>query len=261
MQFQKERSEHLANMVYRNVDNITLSMDVYYPDHWNKEQKRTGIILFFGGGWASGEPKQFQQFAELFSQKGFVVFTPEYRIKSKHNTTPFESVADGKAAVAWIRKNAKDFGIDPLKIVAGGGSAGGHVALSTIIVEGYIDESEKDSAMPNAFVLINPVVDTTKTGYGESLIGTRAHELSPVHHLNSNVPPTIIFHGSADTTVPVENVQRFAKEMRRMGNQCILHVYEGEKHGLVSRASETDGKILFTDMIEKIDLFLQSQGF
>ena len=90
-----------------------------------------------------------------------VAICAEYRIKSKHGTTPFECVDDGKSAVRWIREHADDLGIDPNKIVAAGGSAGGHVAACTAVINGYETNSENMdiSSKPNALVLFNPVID------------------------------------------------------------------------------------------------------
>jgi len=158
----------------------------------------------------------------------------EYRVKQKHGASPFDCVADGKSAVRWVRSNAKELGIDPNFIVASGGSAGGHVAACTGVIEGGENENEdlNVSSLPNAMVLFNPVLDTTETGYGMKKVGqARKTEISPNHQVRSGIVPTILFHGTADKTVPYKNAQTFTRLMKEAGNQCQLESFEGKGHG------------------------------
>ena len=154
-------------------------------------------------------------------------FRSEYRVKSRNDTTPFECVQDGKSAIRWVRSHAKELGIDPDKIVAAGGSAGGHVAVCTGIIEGHEnkDEDLSASSVPNAMVLFNPVLDTTEKGFGaERFAPDRQTEISPNHHIHAGIVPTILFHGTADKTVPFENAETFAKLMKEAGNTCELEI-------------------------------------
>ncbi|MEO1994912.1 MAG: alpha/beta hydrolase [Planctomycetaceae bacterium] len=97
----------------------------------------------------------------------------DYRVIRKHKTTPFECVKDGKSAVRWIRQHAAELGVDPDRIVAAGGSAGGHVAAYTGVIQGHEEEGEDAniSSLPDAMILYNPVIDTTEEGYGVSKVG------------------------------------------------------------------------------------------
>ena len=97
-----------------------------------------------------------------------MAISAEYRIKNVHGTSPRECVKDGKSAVRYLRKNAAALGIDPDRIVAGRGSAGGHVAAATATLSNY-EESGEDlsvSSRPNAPVLFNPVYDNGPDGDG-----------------------------------------------------------------------------------------------
>ena len=116
----------------------------------------------------AAKPKQFFEQARFFADHGFVAFSAEYRVKSRNDATPFDCVEDGKSAIRWVRSHAKELGVDPDKIVAAGGSAGGHVAVCTGIIEGHENKNEdlSVSSVPDAMVLFNPVLDTTKNGYG-----------------------------------------------------------------------------------------------
>ena len=81
-------------------------------------------------------------------------------------------------------------------------------------------------------ILHNPVIDTTERGYGLKEVGeTRKLEISPCHHVRKGIPPTLIFHGTADKTVPFENVERFTKLMKDAGNICTLVHFNGKGHG------------------------------
>ena len=116
----------------------------------------------FGGGWNGGSVAQFEQHARYLAERGMATFVADYRVKSRQNTEPNACVADGKSAVRWLRKNAKRLNIDPARIAAGGGSAGGHVAATTGICDGLAAPGEKDSgisSMANALLLFYPVYD------------------------------------------------------------------------------------------------------
>ncbi len=215
-------------------DGKNLSLQIFLPENHRLTDKRPVILFFFGGGWTGGSPKQFYQQARGFAKKGIVAISVDYRTKKSHGTTPFECVKDGKSAVRWVRQHAGELGIDPNKVVAAGGSAGGHVAVCTGVILGHEEEGEDlaISSLPNAMILYNPVIDTTESGCGLSKVGQdRKTEISPCHHVRKGLPPTLIFHGTADTTVPFENAERFSKLMEDAGNLCRLVPFDGKTHG------------------------------
>jgi acetyl esterase/lipase len=191
-----------------------------------------------------------------------VAISAEYRVKSRHGTTPFECVADGKSAVRYLRQHADELGIDPDRLVAAGGSAGGHVAACTATIPGYDEEGEdiSISSRPNALVLFNPVVDTTKLGYGANRFDGDPTVLSPVHHVTAGLPPTIIFHGTADTTVPFENVERFSEKMHAAGNDCTLVPFQNKKHGFFNDGRDPDNRS-YNETVAQMDAFLRTRGF
>lgn len=185
---------------------------------------------------------------------------------TKHNTPPFECVKDGKSAIRWIRKQSAELGVDPDRIVAAGGSAGGHVAACTGVIQGQEEAGEDPgtSSLPNAMILLNPVIDTTEMGYGISKVGpNRETEISPCHHVRKGISPTLITHGTADTTVPYENVVRFTKLMKDAGNRCWLVPFEKRGHGFFNgsyfRPKHRDDD--FNTTMEKSIDFLTAIGF
>ena len=142
--------------VFKEVGGVQLRLHIFKPDGHRPEDSRAGVVFFFGGGWQGGNPGQFQEHSKHLASLGLVSICAEYRVKGKHGTTPFECVADGKSAVRWVRAHAAELGIDPERIVAGGGSAGGHVAACTGTLREF-DENDEDlrvSSRPNALALL-----------------------------------------------------------------------------------------------------------
>lgn len=225
--------------VYKKIGNTSLKIDIFLPPTENAKEKKTAIVFFFGGGWVSGKTSQFHQQAADLANKGIVCFCADYRVKKKHKTTPFEAVSDAKSAIRWVRKNADTWNIDQNKIIASGGSAGGHLAACTSLIEGNETKGEDllISSKPNALILFNPVLDTTSKGYGSSHFNKKNQtKISPCHNIQKGNPPTLLMHGTADKIVPFENAKRFQKLMKKARNTCTLISYTGEDHGFFNSA-------------------------
>jgi acetyl esterase/lipase len=129
---------------------------------------------------------------------------------------------DGKSAIRWVRKNAVRLGVDPKKIAAGGGSAGGHVAAAAGTLKGLEDKNDdfSVSSKPNALVLFSPVFDNGPEGYGYERVKDRYREISPIHNIAKGTPPTIVFLGSEDKHTPVATAQKYKKLMEEKSSRC-----------------------------------------
>ena len=127
---------------YKTVGDVKLNLYLFIPEGHQASDKRPAIVFFFGGGWTNGSPAQFEPHCLHFASRGMVAVAADYRVKSRHGVTPVECVADAKSAVRWLRANAAKLGVDPARIAAGGGSAGGHVATCTGVIEGLDEKSE-----------------------------------------------------------------------------------------------------------------------
>jgi acetyl esterase/lipase len=246
-------------VVFKTIGEIDLVMHIFKPAV-RKPLPASAIIFFFGGGWRNGTPAQFFPHCEYFASRGMVAFSAEYRVKNRHNVTPFACVADGKSAMRWVRKNAEIYGVDVKRVVGAGGSAGGHVAACTALVQGY-DQKDEDmsvSSVPDALVLFNPVLDTTQARFIARFEGNPL-SLSPQHNIRAELPPTIIFHGKADTTVPYAKAEIFTALMREAGNRCELVGFEGKTHGFFNYG-RGDGTA-YIEAVRAADIFMTSSGF
>jgi acetyl esterase/lipase len=199
---------------------------IYQPSKEEKSASRGALLFYFGGGWECGTIDQFVDQCEYFSKKGLTCIVVDYRTKSKQGVTPFECIEDCKDSVKWVIDHGDQLDIDTNMLVLVGASAGGHIATTALLqnpelMDGYV----------HGVVLYNPVLDTTETGFGKERFDGRSREASPVHHLRSNLPKTLIFHGTDDHTVPFENSERFVHESLQLGNYCELIPYEGADHG------------------------------
>lgn len=261
----KEDAVRPVLVVYKTIGEVELKLHIFKPPERDTKELSPAIVFFFGGGWVSGTPKQFYHQCEHFASLGMVAISAEYRVKNRHGTTPFECVADGKSAIRWVRANAVRLGVNPNKIVAGGGSAGGHVAACTGVIKG-LDEKHEDpniSSKPNALVLFNPAVDLvglSKKRRSDKKFVNRVEELSPLQHVKKGVPPCIIFHGTADRTVPFESVERFSTAMKKSGNVCRLVPFEGKGHGFFNYGRDKDNSS-FKQTLQAADRFLVSLGY
>ncbi|MCK9410659.1 MAG: alpha/beta hydrolase [Prolixibacteraceae bacterium] len=221
------------HVVYKTIDSIVLSMDIYYPPKMVAGKTYPVIIFFFGGGWIQGDKVQFEHHAKYFTERGMISVLADYRVQLRNNTTPFEALKDAKSAIRYLRSNAARFHIDQDRIVASGGSAGGHLAAAAACCEKYNDDQDDltVSAKPNAMVLFNPVIDNGPGGYGFDRIGEEYRFFSPLHNLHRGMPPTIFFLGTNDLLIPVETARYYKMLMEKIGSRCDLHVYEGQIHG------------------------------
>ena len=186
---------------YKTIPDGKLEMVVHYPPGWKDTDKRPAIVFFFGGGWENGTIQAFVRQADHLARRGMVAARADYRVKSRQGVTPDKCVEDAKSAVRWLRANASRLGIDPDRIVAAGGSAGGHIAACTALTDGLDAEGEDRSvsSKPNALVLFNPVLRfhglpaMMKRIDNDEAVGKA---ISPTLHVSKATPPTLLFFGT-----------------------------------------------------------------
>jgi len=128
--------------VFKFHGEVDLKMHIFNPPIEGRPAGLPVVVFFYGGGWTSGDIRQFYPHSAYLASRGMVAIAAEYRVESRHGTTPRECVKDAKSAIRWIRLHAEDLGIDASRLVAGGGSAGGHVAAAAGTVEGLNEAGE-----------------------------------------------------------------------------------------------------------------------
>ncbi|MBL4886501.1 MAG: alpha/beta hydrolase fold domain-containing protein [Planctomycetaceae bacterium] len=265
--------------VYKQVGDVELSLYIYHPATHPADELKPAIVFFFGGGWAGGTPKQFIPHCEYLASRGMVAVTADYRVKNKHGVWPQSCIADAKSAIRYLRKNAKRLGIDPNRIAAGGGSAGGHLAAATGTISEF-DEPTEDlqiSSKPNAMVLFNPALMLAELDGSDLLpesfemkvaekINIAATRLSPVHHVSKHLPPTIIFHGQADEEVPYASSKLFHEKLVALKCNSQMRSHAGQAHGFFNFGRKAlppvpQGVSNFVETTREMDQFLNSIGY
>ncbi len=228
--------------VYKTVDTFTLKVDIFYTDQALSRENNTAIVFFHGGGWAYGKPDEFFTTCERYAKMGIVTFSVDYRLSIDNGEvpsktiSPIECVMDAKSAMRWVRENAGKFNIGTNKIVASGQSAGGHLALSTAMIDEYNEKTDNLAipCRPDAVLLFSACVNTVES-WCDMLLADRRDKIwsiSPTHHMKPGLPPMIEFHGLDDEQVPKWTVQHMETEMKKLGNYFEQHMYEGRKHYL-----------------------------
>ena len=182
------------------------------------------ILFFFGGGWRNGGVDAFQDQAKAFAAHGFAAALADYRVACRDGTTAVQSLEDAKAAYAWLRADSARLGVDAHRIILSGGSSGGHLALATAM------QAPRDRK-PAALILFNPAVDLVAVAPFIGLSPAQAAPISPSALPVQDLPPTLIFHGQSDHTVPIATVRTFCARMTTAGLACELYEYQGQDHG------------------------------
>lgn len=210
---------------YYESDGTRLALDVYIPNREKFPGIRPGILFFFGGGFWVGWRKAFQEQAKECAKQGYTAFCADYRIKSVHGSTPWDSMRDGAAAWRYVRENANRWQVSPQQIVLSGGSAGGLIALMGGKLTGI---------QPAGLALFNPAIPDGGTEADPlwSLIGSdKMRTVIDSLHPDPDMCPALILHGEDDQIVPVERVRVFAHSAAAMGRDVTLKIYPHMGHG------------------------------
>ncbi|MDR0390741.1 MAG: alpha/beta hydrolase [Planctomycetaceae bacterium] len=217
-------------------------MTVWFPD---KNIATDVAVVICPGGAYSGLALDHEgnQVAAWFNSFGVTAIVLEYRRLSQGYGHP-NPMFDVQRAIRTTRFNAKDWGIDPLKIGVMGFSAGGHLASTAGThfddFERPNNEIDKMSCRPDFMILCYPVIlfdsKFTHRGSQRNLIGEYAPKelidyYSSEKHVTEKTPPTFIFFTNEDTLVPPENGVEFYLALRKCKVPAELHIYQKGRHG------------------------------
>ncbi|HSH19734.1 MAG TPA: alpha/beta hydrolase [Draconibacterium sp.] len=269
--FAQDTAVITKNIVYKKLGDKELSVDMFYTASSKQKNNNTAISLFHGGGWVFGDPSEFHEACRRYAKKGFITFSFQYRLSINDDgtyphpgITPLESSKDARSAIRWLRENAADLKINPEKIVVGGQSAGGQLALATALLDSVneISDNLETSPVPNALLLFSSNVNTLEP-WIDMLLGERRNEIwsiSPYHNLKKSMPPAIAFHGEEDNQVLPYIIGFFKSKMFELGNYYELYTYPGRKHYL-GEGNEKYARYFDEEILEKTDAFLDKFGF
>lgn len=227
-----ESVQEIKNITYVRHGKRALQLDLYLPKS-TSPQKKPGIVFVHGGGWRAGFRTNFTAMAIGMAERGYVAATISYRLSPEAQYPA--AIYDVKAAIRWLRKNAKKYGVNPEQIAMGGGSAGGQIASLTGVTNGLekFDPHAKKSSISSAvqaIVNIDGLSDFTSetarfheddprknpSAAGAWFGGRYAektelwHEASPVFYVNKNTPP-ILFLISAQERFSVGHKEMIEK--------------------------------------------------
>ncbi|MFI3325392.1 MAG: alpha/beta hydrolase [Clostridia bacterium] len=213
------------------------------------DKKAPLVVFFFGGGWMNGNMDRFKPHALELEKLGYVVAIVDYRVYSKHGTTFDYAMKDAFYALKYLSDNALELKIDINNVFYGGGSAGGHLAIASVMFNNV-----KNNFNVRGLVCFNPVVDTTEKGFMSDASTKQSFKpvvYSPYHHVTKNLPDIIIFHGTEDTVMPYQRTLEFADKYRKYGNNLEFVSYEGCKHSFHNIEE------YYTDTLEKTKVFIK----
>jgi acetyl esterase/lipase len=234
------------DVVYTKAGTDELRLDVSRPA--GKDGMFPAVLLIHGGAWRAGNKSDMRAISGEFTKRGYVAVAPQYRFCPKE-VFPAQ-VHDVKAAVRWIKANAKKYQVDPDRIGAIGFSAGGHLALMLGLtapndgLEGTVPAGSPDSrvkAVVNYFgptdlaakdipLISKPLVKDFLGGTAEEKPEAAA-KASPLSFVSSDDAPVLTFQGTKDPLVPYSQAIKLADAMNTAGVSGRVELLIGAQHG------------------------------
>ncbi|GEO05149.1 hypothetical protein AAE02nite_28130 [Adhaeribacter aerolatus] len=247
-EFKRPDVREKRNLVYCQRSDRKLMLDAFYPQPKNN-QKTPAVLIIHGGGWRSGDRSQHYPLAQRLAALGYACFTAEYRLSTEALYPA--AVYDLKAALRWLRANAKIFNIDTTKIAALGFSAGGELAAfmgTTNNNPKYEGEncSLKYSSQVQAIVDMDGTLSFVhpESGEGDDSRSTSAAthwfgypkkdnpalwaEASPLAHVGKNTPPTLFLNSSVARMHAGRD--DFRKELAKYNIYSEVHDFPNAPH-------------------------------
>jgi acetyl esterase/lipase len=235
-----------SDVVYASPGGRDLHLDLYLP----KEGAGPfpAVVYIHGGGWRNGNKSAFRRQAAYMATKGYVGACIQYRLSGEAKYPA--ALHDSKAAVRWLRANAAKYRVDPDRIGAAGGSAGGHLVAMLGTTAGKLEGDAGNTTVSSrvkAVAAFNPAVDLVSWGKAgpQKIDNTLVEflgcsyganpklwaEATPITHVSKASAAFLFLHGSGDTTVPYQQSLDMMKTLEAAGVHAELLTADGAKHG------------------------------
>lgn len=244
------------NITYGKAGDTELKLDLARP---HGDGPFPAIVFIHGGGWAKGNRQGYRGQIQEAARRGYVAATISYRLMQYDETEKETTTAapvfpaqihDAKAAIRWMRANAKNYDVDPNRIGVTGGSAGGHLSLLVGLTDpssglegdsGNPEQSSRVQAVVNVFGPTDMAACYQKSsvawvfrlflGGTPSEAAERYKAASPITYVSKDDPPVLTLHGDNDALVPVEQAKMLDERMKAAGASHTLMVFQGKGHG------------------------------
>jgi acetyl esterase/lipase len=256
------------DIVYGKGGDTKLQLDLAMP----KDGKGPfpAVVFLHGGGWRAGQRQQMRPLIEGAARRGFVAVTVSYRLAPKAKFPA--QIEDCKAAVRWLRANAKKYKINPDRNGAVGFSAGGHLACllgagsKADKLEGSGGNAGQSSRVQAVVSFFGPTDFSTREWTKDleeavvvpflgGTIDDRPEvykQASPITYVSKESPPHLFFHGDKDKLVPVDQSKRLAKKLQGAGVPARVVVFEGDGHGFSKANNEKAIKEMYAFLAERL---------
>ncbi len=185
------------------------------------------LVFLHGGGWVAGSPQQFDAIANTLATQRIASLSIEYRIRQRHQSNVYDSLADTLAAIPTLKTLSHG-----LPLCIAGGSAGGLLAV-------HLARALSPAAA--GLILLNPMLDLSAAGTSTAASPAGGDlAISPLHIDISTLPPTLILHGDADQVVPLDTSRKFTTKLNASGQTARIGVVPGAGHGFFNAAKYRD---------------------
>lgn len=235
------------DVVYRQSPFRRFRLDLYEPLVPTPPGEAPLVVFFHGGSWIHGDKSTIRiidRFLQRMREKGYFVASVNYTTSIYRGLEgPIENA---EKALAWLVRNADRYGYDSGRIGLYGVSAGAHVAL---MLASRIAEDSEARGTPNpSFVFAEcPPTDLLAMKNGDAFEHSRSFRifsdkrlatLSPIYHVNAELPPVLLYHGEADRTVHIRQSERYAEALASAGGEVELVRYPEGDHAFLNLSDE-----------------------
>jgi len=235
--------------IYKHTKGKPQALEVYFPkDHDPSTAKVPCVLLFHGGGWGNGDLDTFRYDCQYFASRGLVAATANYYMvpTADRNKLPAGTsrksfcITDAKSAIRWMKQHAGELGIDPQRMIVGGGSAGGHISILSTTNPGLNDptDSKEFDTSVAAYVLFNPALSGGDAKYPE---------VDALNYLKAGFPPAIVFFGTEDGWKKGWDTAHEKLNTLGAGDRIHLWMAEGKKHAFFNQQPWKDLVLIEAD--------------